>query len=83
MKYLLLLTLAITLVSPSWAKDFTPKEYPIVGNTHSKIFHEPDTRHYANIIRENKHSVDNRICFPDKLSAMDKEYKTAKSYRHQ
>ena len=47
---------------PAYAKDFTPLECPVVGNTNSHIYHVPGGRNYAKMLRQNK-GGDNRKCF--------------------
>lgn len=81
MRYLsaLFLSLAVVLTTSSLAlaRDYTPKECPVVGNTNSKIYHVPGGRSYAKMLRQN-HSGDNRQCFQSESSAQKAGYRRAK-----
>jgi|LakMenE18May11ns_1017448.scaffolds.fasta_scaffold9940854_7 hypothetical protein len=71
------LILALLLALPCVAKDYTPQECPIVGNTDSKIYHAAGGKFYARMLRENQ-SGDNRQCFKSEGEAQRAGYRKSK-----
>jgi hypothetical protein len=73
-----LLVSLIFIPMRGFAKDYTPEECPVVGNTNSKIYHLPGGRSYAKMLRENTHG-DNRQCFKTEDEATKAGYRKSKS----
>jgi hypothetical protein len=68
----------LALVVPSaFARDYSPAECPVVGNTSSRIYHVAGGRHYAKMLRQNQ-SGDNRKCFKTTAEATSSGYRQAK-----
>jgi hypothetical protein len=67
----------LCLGQTSWAKDYTPEECPVIGNTHSHIFHVPGGRSYAKMLRQNKQG-DNRQCFQSEAAAEKAGYRRSR-----
>lgn len=62
----------------SQAKDYTPTNCPVVGNTNSYIYHVPGGSHYAKMLRQNRYS-DNRKCFKTEQEAENAGYRKSKN----
>lgn len=73
---LALMLLALPL--PGSARDFTPKECPVVGNKDSRIYHVPGGMHYRRMLQKNKRG-DNRVCFQSELAARMAGYRKSKT----
>ena len=76
-------TMAIVLLSillPFFAsaRDYTPKECPVVGNKNSGIYHTPGGRHYRQMLQENIRG-DNRACFQNEDAARAAGYRKSKT----
>jgi hypothetical protein len=56
------------IVPACLAKDYTPQQCPVIGNTNSQIFHVAGGRNYAKMLRQNKKG-DNRQCFQSEAAA--------------
>ncbi len=77
-KQILLIAGLLLLIAPTAeAKDYTPKECPVVGNLNSRIYHVPGGNSYAKMLRQNK-SGDNRKCFQTESQAQKAGYRQAK-----
>jgi len=73
-----LIILFIFLSTPLvFAKNYTPAECPVVGNTQSYIFHIPGGKFYKRMLVKNKH-VDNRKCFKTQQEAKTAGYRKSK-----
>jgi len=76
MKRLFPLILAfLSFLTPAFARNYTPTECRVVGNTNSRIYHTPGGRSYAKMLRENQKG-DNQECFKTEAAAR------AAGYRH-
>lgn len=75
MKYLIVLQVLVGQIA--FAKNFTPAECPVVGNTDSKKFHTSGHL-YKKMLIKNKGS-DNRICFKNVSEAMESGFVKSKS----
>ena len=73
---ILLLLLASPFVAS--ARDYTPQQCPVVGNTNSRIYHTPGGRHYRQMLQENKRG-DNRVCFRTEEAAKAAGYRKSKT----
>ena len=76
--------LPMLLALPAAAKDYTPDECPVVGNTESGIYHVPGGLHYSEMLRENKDvkegkKKDNRQCFGTEQDAKKAGYRKSKT----
>ncbi|MBM4125225.1 MAG: hypothetical protein FJ246_09800 [Nitrospira sp.] len=71
--------LSSLLPIPGSARDFTPKECPVVGNKNSKIYHTPGGLNYRRMLQENKRGADNRVCFPNEEAARTAGYRKSKT----
>jgi hypothetical protein len=67
---------AVLLCIPAMAKDYTPKECPVVGNTNSMIYHVSGGHFYARMLRENPKG-DNRQCFNSTKAAQAAGYRAS------
>lgn len=76
---LLIIALMLALFLPllASARDYTPKECPVVGNTNSGIYHVPGGRYYLRMLRQNKRG-DNRVCFRSEAAAIAAGYRRSK-----
>lgn len=75
-----LFVLSLALPLPGSARDYTPKDCPVVGNTNSKIYHVPGGVNYRRMLQENKKpSRDNRECFPNEEAARKAGYRKSKT----
>lgn len=43
----------LAAVLPGFARDYTPKECPVVGNKETKIYHTPGGLKYRQMLQEN------------------------------
>ncbi len=78
MKKLAIVILGLmVLCSTSFARDYSAKECPVVGNTDSGIFHVPGKVSYGKMLRKNKRG-DNRKCFKTMKEAKNAGYRAAK-----
>lgn len=73
---LALMVLALPLLGH--ARDFTPKECPVIGNKDSGIYHMPGGTHYHRMLQENMQK-DNRVCFPNEQAAKAAGYRKSKT----
>jgi hypothetical protein len=67
-----------------YAKDYTPDECPVVGNTESGIYHVPGGLNYRRMLVENKavkegKRRDNRKCFRTEEEAKKDGYRKSKT----
>jgi hypothetical protein len=70
--------LSVALISTvSFAKDYTPEECPVVGNTNSKIYHTQDQIKYGQMLVKNK-GQDNRKCFQTEKEAQKAKFRPSK-----
>lgn len=69
--------LSLFLSLSAFARDYTPQECPVVGNTNSGIYHVPGGRHYWQMLQQNKYG-DNRACFPNEAAAITAGYRKSK-----
>ena len=74
---IMVLMLALILPSVASARDYTPKECPVVGNTNSGIYHVPGGRYYLRMLQQNKRG-DNRACFGSEAAAIAAGYRRSK-----
>jgi hypothetical protein len=78
-----LLQLAITVVlataTAAFARDYTPAECPVVGNSKTHIYHVPGDRNYRQMLVENKTGKDNRVCFKSPPAAEIAGYRRSQS----
>lgn len=82
MKKLLLLFCLVTLVAqPAFARNFTPKECPIVGNTKTETYYLPTSKNYKMMLMDDK-KADNRNCFKTEQYAKDSGYHKAGTKKH-
>lgn len=78
MQYLLLTLMTFFTLTPmAFAKDYTPQQCPVVGNTNSMIYHQAGGQSYAKMLRENQ-SGDNRKCFKSAQQAQSAGYRASK-----
>lgn len=79
MKYILIsfYVFSCVAISPILAKDYSPQECPVVGNSNSRIYHVPGGKSYAKILRQNRRG-DNRVCFQTEQEAQGGGYRRAK-----
>lgn len=77
MKLIKVMVLTVAVSAQVQAKDYSPGECPVVGNTNSRIYHVGSGRSYANMLRENKQG-DNRACFKNEVEAEKNGYRKAK-----
>lgn len=63
-----------------FARDYTERECPIVGNTKSRIFHLKGCPNYMQMLEKNK-GYDNRQCFKNRAEAIKSGYRIAKNCR--
>lgn len=59
------------------AKDYTPAECPVVGNTDSFIYHVSGGYFYARMLRQNQ-GHDNRKCFKNEQQAVQAGYRRSR-----
>jgi hypothetical protein len=71
-----LILLVLSATSIARARDFTPEECPVVGNTNSHIYHLVGQHDYAKMLREKKRG-DNRKCFQTESGAQKEFYRRA------
>lgn len=79
-----ILGLTMLLSFPVHAKDYTPDECPVVGNTESGIYHVPGGLNYRRMLVENKDVKqgkrrDNRKCFRTEEDAKKDGYRKSKT----
>jgi hypothetical protein len=72
-----LVTLALLFSGAALAKDFTPNECPVVGNTSSMIYHTQGQKYYDRMLTRNK-GKDNRRCFKTEQEAQKQGYRKSK-----
>ncbi len=71
---------AFALPLSGYARDYTPEECPIVGNTKTGIYHTRGGMNYRMMLQENKSKKkDNRRCFKSELEAKMAGYRKAKN----
>jgi hypothetical protein len=77
----MVLVLLLSSLRPliSSARDFSPEECPVVGNTNSKIYHTQGGLNYRRMLQENKNGADNRECFQTEKAAQDAGYRKSKT----
>lgn len=73
--------LAALIVSlQAQARNYTPEECPVIGNTETGIYHVPGDRNYRQMLVENKNKKkDNRGCFKSRLAAENAGYRRSRS----
>jgi hypothetical protein len=69
--------LFIVTSNSALAHDYSPQECPVVGNTHSGIYHTAGGHSYAKMLRLN-HSGDNRRCFKSTQEAQKAGFRAAR-----
>lgn len=73
-----ILIISFTLSSSlAFAKDYSPKECPVVGNTQSTIYHVPGGQFYGQMLKKNENG-DNRKCFQSEQEAIKEGYRKSK-----
>ena len=74
------LVLAIGLIShlSCEARDYSPSECSVVGNTNSRIYHTEGGEFYARMLRRNKKGGDNRQCFNTVQQARQTGYRASR-----
>ena len=63
-----------------FAKDYSEKECPVVGNKKSGIFHVKGCLNYMQMLEKNR-GYDNRECFKNRGEAIKSGYRIAKNCR--
>lgn len=59
------------------ARDYTPKECKVVGNTNSMIYHTQGGQFYDRMLKENARG-DNRQCFKTTSAAQSAGFRASK-----
>ena len=67
----------VLMASPAWARDYTSRECPVVGNTQSRIYHVPGGNFYPRMLRQNQ-GLDNRRCFTSEAQARAAGFRASK-----
>ncbi len=80
MKWRLVALFITCTASAALARDFSPKECPVIGNTKRHIFHVKGCPNYEQMLVKNKYN-DNRKCFKTRDAAKASGYRIAKNCR--
>ncbi|HXF66307.1 MAG TPA: hypothetical protein VNK67_06400 [Burkholderiales bacterium] len=69
------------LMSPgtaTWAKDYTRRECPVIGNSRSMIYHTPASDSYRRLLQANRRGEDHRVCFRSEKEARAAGYRKSR-----
>lgn len=72
-----LVTMSLLFSGVAFAKDYSPNDCPVVGNTASMIYHAPGQKYYDRMLVRNK-GKDNRRCFKSEQEAQKQGFRKSK-----
>jgi len=75
----LVIAVVVLTGTAAYARNYTPTECPVVGNSNTRIYHMAGDRNYRQMLVENKKGKDNRVCFKSSKGAESAGYRRSRS----